>query len=80
MREGINKWLLVVGSVVACAPKSSLLLDAALSEGENRHDFDDKLAAAFKVEETLADARLFPPLEAHMPDVEGDEAAVAGGV
>ena len=69
-----------MGSGVACAPKSSLLLDAALSEGENRRDFDDKLAAAFEVEETLADARLFPPSEARMPDVEGDEEAAAGGV
>ena len=65
--------------MVACAPKSSLLLDAALSEGENRRDFDDKLAAALEVEETLAGVYLFPPLEACMPDVEGDEAAGAGG-
>ena len=70
----------MVGSVVACAPKSSLRLVAALSEGENRRDFDDKLAAAFEVEETLADARLFPPSEAHMPDVKGDKEAAAGGV
>ena len=69
-----------MGSGVACAPKSSLLLDAALSEGETRRDFDDELAAAFEVEETLADARLFPPSEARMPDVEGDEEAAAGGV
>ena len=80
MREGINKRSLVVGSVVPCAPKSSLLLDAALPEGENRCDFDDELAAAIKVEEMLADARLFSPSEARMPDVEGDEAAAAGGV
>ena len=79
-RKGINKRSLVVGSVVACAPKSSLLLDATLSEGKNCCDFDDKLAAAFEVEEMLADARLFPPSEAPMPDVEGDEAAAAGGV
>ena len=70
----------MVGSGVACAPKSSLLLDTALSEGENCREFDDELAAAFEAEETLADARLFPPSEARMPDVEGDEEAAAGGV
>ena len=69
-----------MGSGVACAPKSSRLLDAALSESENRCDFDDKLAAAFEVEETFANARLFPPSEAHMPDVDSDEEAAAGGV
>jgi hypothetical protein len=65
--------------VVACAPKSSLLLDAALSEGESRRDFDSELAAAFEVEETLADVHLFSPLEACMPEVIEDEAAEAGG-
>ncbi len=55
--------------MVACAPKSSLHLDATLSEGESRRDFGNELAAAFEVEETLADARLFPPLEACMPEV-----------
>ena len=66
--------------MVACAPKSSLRLDAALSEGESRRDFKDELAAAFKVEETLADARLIPPSEACMPEVVGDKAVEAGGV
>ena len=66
--------------MVACVPKSSLLLDAALSEGESRRDFDDELAAAFKVEETLADARLFPPSKACMPEVVDNNAAEAEGV
>ena len=66
--------------MVACAPKSSRLLDTTLSEGENHHDFDDELAAAFEEEETLADARLFPPSEACMAGVTGDKTAEAGGV
>ena len=66
--------------MVACAPKSSLLLDAALSVGENRRVFDNKLAAAFEEEESLADAHLFPPSEAYMPGVVDDETAEAGGV
>ena len=66
--------------MVACAPKSSLLLDTTLSEGESRRDFDDELAAAFEVEETLADARLFPPLEACMPEDVDDKGVEAGGV
>jgi hypothetical protein len=65
--------------MVTCAPKSSLLLDAALSEGESRRDFNNELAAAFEVEETLVDARLFPPSEACMPEVVEDKAAEAGG-
>ena len=66
--------------MVACAPKSSLLLDAALSVGESRRVFDNELAAAFEEVETLADARLFPPSEACMPEVVDDETAEAEGV
>ncbi len=66
--------------MVACAPKSSLLLDAALSVGESRRVFDNELAAAFEEEETLANAHLFPPSEACMPGVVGDKTAEAEGV
>jgi hypothetical protein len=80
MREGIKKRSFDVGSVVAFAPKSSLLLDAALSVGNSRRVFDDELAAAFVEEEMLADARLFPPSETCMPKVSEDEAAEFEGV
>ena len=52
----------------------------ALSEGDSRRDFDDELAAAFEVEETLADARLFPPSNACMPEAIDNEVVEAGGV
>ena len=64
--------------MVACVPKSSLLLDAELSEGESRCDFDNELAAGFEVEETLADVRLFSLSEAFIFEVVEDEAAEAG--
>jgi len=66
--------------MVACTPKSSLLLDATLSVGESCRVFDDKLAAAFEEKETLVDARLFPPSEACMPGGKGDKTVEAEGV
>ncbi len=61
---GISKLFCVLGLGGAKGPKSShLLLAAASSAGAVRRVFNFKLAAAFNDEDTLADARLFPPLE-----------------